>query len=182
MGRDIAAAARSSARLPNSKQTRVLTDLGGFAFFSSCSLLARIQTVSTCSNPTHNSSCSLHPLLCPASSSTQKEDSQPARARSSVSWSFHPARKQNPSAWLYLYPPCSHITRPTWLHDSSLLVTGGLLPRDRLPSRHRADFRFFLFASLPLAASAIDLSNSFDFSTTRGCDIGGKGAHEMPHW
>lgn len=88
----------------------------------------------------------------------------------------------NPTAWLYLYPPCSNITRPTWLHDSSLLVTGGLLPRDRLPSRHCAAVLFFLFASLPVAASAIDPSNSLDFSTTGGSDIGGKGAHEMPHW
>lgn len=33
-----------------------------------------------------------------------------------------------------------------------------------------------------LAASATDPSISLDFPTTRGCDIGGKGAHEMPHW
>lgn len=33
----------SSARLPNSKQARVLIDLGGFALFSSCLLLACLQ-------------------------------------------------------------------------------------------------------------------------------------------
>lgn len=88
----------------------------------------------------------------------------------------------NPSAWLYLYPPCSHITRSTWLHSSSLLVTGGLLPRDRPPIRHCAVVLFVLFDSLSFAASASDPRISLDFSTTRGSDIGGKGAHEMPLW
>lgn len=50
----------SSARLPNSKQTRVLIDLGGFALFSSCSVSSihpqqyRAQLLL---------SCALHPSL-----------------------------------------------------------------------------------------------------------------------
>lgn len=63
----------------------------------------------------------------------------------------------------YLYPPCSHITRSTGLHDSSLLVTGGLLARDQLLSRHCAAILSVLLASLPVAACATDPSISLDF-------------------
>lgn len=80
------------------------------------------------------------------------------------------------SPLLTYYPPdlAPRLVTPRhWWSASSRLTS--------LPP-HCAAVLFFLFASLPVAASALDPSNSLDFSTTRGSDIGGKGAHEMPHW
>lgn len=70
MGRDIGSGC-SSARLPNSKQIRILIDLGGFALFSSCLLLACLQYPPAAIPHTQLLFSALHPLLCPVISSTQ---------------------------------------------------------------------------------------------------------------
>ena len=97
----------SSARLPNSKQSRAQTGLGGFALSSSCVLLLACLQYPPGAIPHTTSlvfcSASCVPFLCPR----QPLDNTANRLEPevSVSWSFHPARKQNPSAWLLFISP-----------------------------------------------------------------------------
>lgn len=83
----------------------------------------------------------------------------------------------------FIYIPPAHILAArlgsTTRHSSSLVVC--LLAIDFPPATAPAVL-LVLLASLPFAACANDSSISLDFSTTRGSDIGGKGAHEMPLW